>query len=80
MKRAEFLNLPKDAQASWVTHSFPDYQMRAYEDSCFFGMFYLIMSCIFQAYELFFKHFHIGVKIDESFFKYIMLYKASNKA
>lgn len=47
---------------------------------CFFGMFYLIMSCIFQAYELFFKHFHIGVKIDESFFKDIMLYKASNKA
>jgi len=46
----------------------------------FFGLFYLIMSCIFQSYELFFKHFHIGIKIDESFFNNIMQYRASNKA
>ena len=50
MKRAEFLNLPKDAQASWVTHSFPDYQMRAYEDSCFFGMFYKVRDDQINSY------------------------------
>jgi len=46
----------------------------------FFCLFYLAMSCVFQAYELFFKHFHIGIKIDETFFKDIMRYKASGKA
>ena len=30
MKRAEFLNLPIDAQETWVIRSFPDYQMQAY--------------------------------------------------
>jgi hypothetical protein len=50
MKRAEFLNLPIDAQASWVTHSFPDYQMQAYEDSCFFGMFYKVRDDQINSY------------------------------
>ena len=50
MKRAEFLNLPIDAQASWVIHSFPDYQTRACEDSCFFGMFYKVRDDQINSY------------------------------
>jgi hypothetical protein len=49
MKRAEFLNLPIDAQASWVIHSFPDYQTRAHEDSCF-GIFYEVQDYQINGY------------------------------
>ena len=49
MKRAEFLNLPIDAQASWVTHSFPDYQTLAHEDSCF-GIFYEVQDYQINGY------------------------------
>ena len=43
-----------------------------------FGLFYLVTSCGFQSYELFFKHVHINV--DEKMLKEIMLNKASHKA
>jgi hypothetical protein len=47
---------------------------------CLFGLFYLLASCVYQSYELFFKHFQVDIKVDESFFKELMQYKASNKA
>jgi len=47
---------------------------------CLFGLFYLLTSSAYQSYELFFKHFQVDIKVDESFFKELMQYKASNKA
>jgi hypothetical protein len=43
-----------------------------------FGLFYLLTSCVFQSYELFFKHVKIGINIDETPFKNIKQYMASN--
>ena len=45
---------------------------------CLFGLFYLLTSCGFQSYELFFKHVKIGINIDETPFKNIKQYMASN--
>jgi len=45
-----------------------------------FGLFYLLASCVYQSYELFFKHFQFHIQVDESFFKELMQYKASSKA
>jgi hypothetical protein len=45
-----------------------------------FGFFYLLTSCGFQSYELFFKHVKVGIDIDETPFKHIMQYMALNIA
>jgi hypothetical protein len=41
-----------------------------------FGFFYLLTSCGFQSYELFFKHIKVGININETPFKDIMQYMA----
>jgi hypothetical protein len=43
-----------------------------------FGLFYLLTSCGFQSYELFFKHIKIGINFNETPFKSVMQYMASN--
>jgi hypothetical protein len=43
-----------------------------------FGFFYLLTSCGFQSYELFFKHIKIKIDINETPFKHVMQYMASS--
>jgi len=43
-----------------------------------FGLFYLLTSCVFQSYELFFKHIKIGINVSETPFKDFMQYMALN--
>lgn len=41
MKKADFLNLSHDQQVEIIVDALPDYQMKAYEDTCF-GIFHEI--------------------------------------
>lgn len=57
-----------------------DFLSRSLIKLFFFGIFYLLTSCGFQSYELFFKHVNIGINIDETPFKNIKQYMALNTA
>ncbi len=39
MRKQEFLNMPTSEQEAWFIREFPNYEMKAYEDTCF-GIFY----------------------------------------